>query len=465
MRANSDIDNSFGSIVMGHGRPSGNIYINNANNGGNDNNNNGRDNGNNGANDGDVNNNNGRGNSNNNSGQSSGNGSSNNGRNNGSIIRYVRLEDNVIYSKNITIQNAIQLALIQKWANPAHDLPTERRITATNNGIFTESFQPRRYDIHQNTWEGFKSLSIRHGILNFLTTNGWDLHSALDVHSTAVTTKVPAAPICFDNWFQLGLFRILFKMIDDRPETLQDKYYALVAALQVIYWPIKKKAMGKSESKTQAILLESLVGVKDIFMLRDRLAASDAQRVNLGSSNFNTYRYDRQAPKAYNNDRGCIAPTRYSALSKDKEREEINKLKNWNKSNSSGNNNSHVGAYSGSNYRRNNNNNNNNNGPRGGRNYNNNNNNSSNYQRPREGSNKGYKSSFSNATGLSPAPLMDRFFNARYHQPKTDGYPESLCRNWQSDNCIIPNGGKCSKFHKCRHCGGRHPGDFCRNKR
>lgn len=74
-----------------------------------------------------------------------------------------------------------------------------------------------------------------------------------------------------------------------------------------------------------------------------------------------------------------------------------------------------------------------------------------------------YKSGFGLSQGKSPAPQLTQFYNPKYHKPKESGDAD-LCQAWQSDSCILPKGQNCSKWHKCKWCGGKHPGDMCRNK-
>ena len=61
--------------------------------------------------------------------------------------------------------------------------------------------------------------------------------------------------------------------------------------------------------------------------------------------------------------------------------------------------------------------------------------------------------------------MIDKYFNEIYHLPKSgEDFPVLLCKNWQSDNCILGGGAQCPKFHRCRYCGGKHPGDLCRKR-
>ena len=327
-----------------------------------------------------------------------------------------------------------------KMANPKYDMPQQRQVIATENGTFINTVKNTRYDPTWNVWEGIRSLSGRDKVIEFLSSEGWKIPACMDYFNPSSTLKVTLAPLCFQPWWDLGYFRILSKMVDDTPDTIEDKFVAMTYAMQCLKWILMKRASGKSDQKIQMAIIHSLQDSKSIYRHRARLSDIDKEGSYMGKVDFNSTRFDRKAPKDFKNERGCIAPDRFDALYKQKEKSEVEKLKKDkpNKNNSYNN-------YNNNNYNNN---------------YNNNNSNYGKFMK------KGrYKSAFSTASGKPPAPASDRFFNPNVHKPKIAGagFPKDLCRNWQSDACLL-NGDKCQKWHKCQYCGGGHPGTQCKNR-
>ena len=327
-----------------------------------------------------------------------------------------------------------------KLANPKFNMPQQRQVIATETGTFINSVKDTRFDPTWNVWEGIRSLPGRDKVIEFLSSEGWKIPACMDYFNPSSTQKVTLAPLCFQPWWDLGYYRILMKMVDDSPQTLEDKLVAMTYALQCLKWVLMKRAAGKSDQKVQRAIIYSLQDSKSIFKHRARLSDIDKEGGYLGRTDFNSTRFDRKPTREFKNERGCIAPDRFDALNKQKEKSEVEKLK---KDKPFRQNVANYGSYSS--------NNNNNN--------NNNKNNNSIKRKPK------YSSAFSVATGKAPAPVLDRFFNPSVHKPKVEGggFPRDLCREWQTDSCKT-SAETCHKWHKCQYCGGKHPGSQCKNK-
>ena len=348
-------------------------------------------------------------------------------------------EPEIVKSHSKVICDMATQILKAKLANPKYNMPQQRQVIATETGTFINSVKDTRFDPTWNVWEGIRSLPGRDKVIEFLSSEGWKIPACMDYFNPSSTQKVTLAPLCFQPWWDLGYFRILMKMVDDTPQTLEDKLVAMTYAIQCLKWVLMKRAAGKSDQKVQRAIIYSLQDSKSLFKHRARLADIDKEGGYLGKTDFNSTRFDRKPTREFKNERGCIAPDRFEALNKQKEKTEVDKLKKdkpYNRQNVS-----NYGSYS--------------------NNYNNKNKTGNNQtgKKPR------YNSAFSVASGKPPAPALDRFFNASVHKPKVEGggFPRDLCREWQSDSCKA-FGQSCHKWHRCQYCGGKHPGTQCKNR-
>ena len=201
-------------------------------------------------------------------------------------------------------------------ASKDFNYPQIKQVVATDNGTFINTVKDKRYDPTTNVWEAIRSLPERQAVLDFLSGAGWTIPTFLDVMSTASTSKVPAAPLRFGPWWDLAYLRILGKMIDDAPATYEDKLVSLIFAYQCLQWILMKRAMGRDDIRIQNVVLQSLQCTRGVIRHRNNLSRSDLERAYLGRRNFNASRFDGQGPKAYKNERGCIAPSRYDAIHK-----------------------------------------------------------------------------------------------------------------------------------------------------
>lgn len=335
----------------------------------------------------------------------------------------------------------------KKFVNRKVEISGRRQVLATESGTYVSNEVMGPLNPHRCVWEAIRELPDKRRLKKFLVSEGWTLHPSLDRMVTTTTVRMPPAPLCFTwEWF-IGLYRILMKCVDSSDKTLEDKYYNIVTVLEVFEWIFKKLAMGKNESAVQEAILEVLENLDkpDIGRFKRQLDKVDKEGEDLGKMNFNTTRVDRGNPKSYKNEPGCLAPDRYKEIRKEKEKKAVGKIKkysewsdshgqhNYNRNESNSINKSSYSVYnSGTSY-----------------NYNRNQNR--------------WASSGSRAKGKYQAPLLDRFFNRKWHVPR--GQPGvEYCEYFQRDQCFLPSGELCSKMHRCKYCAERHPGKYCRMK-
>ena len=334
-----------------------------------------------------------------------------------------------IYSSNNEVTTRLQAlrnydSLL--WANLVHPVAALRwnypapKAVQSENGVLVSVPQSRTYDVNAIVWEVIAGLSERSAILSHLRAKQWPLPPHIDMYSTNNTQRVARAPVGYNCFSYLAMLRILLKMVDDSPPSLEAKLTAHIAAFKVLEWYFSKLAMGRNEGTVKRYFFEAVQSDGDVIALLHRLRQLDAQHTAFDYRMLDEYR-DDVIIGGYAQAEGCVPPKVLEALRKRSTRPQTP-------------------------------------GTRGGG--------STPRIRP-SARGGGLKSGFSGAKGKPPAPILSRYFDSRKHKPPTnDGiFPKELCKKWQTDSCILTHGQKCTRFHLCQWCGLPHPGSRCRNNK
>ena len=328
-----------------------------------------------------------------------------------------------IYSSNSEVlvnmydYNQLLNAVIQQPLAPTRfNYPAGKNLQQ-ENGLIVTVERSRRYDMNALVWEAIMSLSDRSTILAQLRAKQWVLPGHMDMYNTSSNQKVASAPLGYNCFSYLALSRVFFKMIDDAPPTAEAKLTCALTALKIFEWYFNKLASGKNERTVKRHVLESIQDDGDIVGLFKRLKMLDAQHTAFGRKSIDDYR-DDIIINNHAKTEGCVAPTLLREIRRNNHRSGPPRavLRR-------------VGAPIKIK-------------PRGS-----------------------YRSGFSAAKGRPPAPMLDKYFDEKKHQPQSAdrSFPADLCKKWQNDSCILPNGQRCSRFHLCQWCGLPHPGAKCKN--
>ena len=303
--------------------------------------------------------------------------------------------------------------LVKKdFINKKHEIKSKQKVIESTTGILINKPSSHPLNAHRVWWEYMRSMKHKKRLKRFLIRELWKLHPTLDVMSTTANSNtIPMAPIKFDIFWTPIYTRILKKLADKEKHTTEARCLALYYMMKCLDWYHMKRAMGKQDSLIQEAILEALETQEKltIFAHYEALLEVDNESEDLGKANFNSARFDRGPPKAFENELGCVAPERFKTLRNEREKQtkkEMSSIKKEKK-------------YT-------------------------------------------YKSSFSKAKGKTKAPELDECFDENKHIPKDQEGGIAYCKYWQTDSCSRK--GSCRYAHKCKYCGGVHPGYKCDKK-
>ena len=324
-----------------------------------------------------------------------------------------------------------------KLAKKKAEIRGIHKVFDTDSGTYVEKPTTQPLHPHRLVWEAIKGLKKNERVVRFLNREKWVVHSDIDKKNNPMPTKgIPHAPISFGAFWMVGYHRGLMKLVDAAPQTIEAKFVALYQANQAVEWVLQKIAQGKNESRIQDAAISAL----DDADLRGGKATEEHLKAlkeyeddhDLGKSDFNASRFDRKESKGYRNEQGCISNKKYDELAKDEFKRDMKRLR--------GDGSPHKPtlptpfrrSYQPTRY------------PRGN-------------DKPR------FRSHRSSAKGKSVAPLLDRFFDPKWHVPKGSPGGTPFCENWQTDSCMKGHM-VCTEFHRCKFCNIVHPGNQCFNK-
>ena len=309
-------------------------------------------------------------------------------------------------------QKELKKLVKKNFLNKKHELKTKHKVVETGTGILINKPSAHPLNAHRVWWEYMRSMKHKKRLRRFLIREGWKLHSSLDIMATTTSSNIiPLAPLKFEIFWTPIYIRILKKLADKEKHTLEARCHALYYMMKCLDWYHMKRAMGSNDAIIQETILEALETQRKstIFAHYKALMESEQEVTEWGKANFNNSRFDRHAPKAYENELGCIAPDKYKVLKSEKDKQILKALKN-----------SVTTAK------------------------------------------KESKKENTKPKGKSKAPELDECFDEKWHVPKDQDGGIDFCKFYQSESCTRRN--SCKYKHRCRVCGGAHPANKCDKK-